>query len=159
MQRRWFEYQFFKLASPIQTPLTLQELVLSSISKMTRYILQSFEEVDPATGLKPEANYQNEIFQMISKHTAGAVVAAPEAFVGQGNRRGEKGRLDFLIKLAQGNKEHQLWGIEAVINMGESEMEEHYNRFKPTGEYASARLDDFILLNFQKRPPTRPYCK
>ena len=155
MQSRWFEYQFFKDAPPFQTAITLQELIFASMPIISKSRLISSEEACASLS-NPEATYQNEISRVLFKHTAGAVVAAPEVFVGQGNRPGEKGRLDFLVKLLQGNRELP-WGVEALID--ESGMQEHYNRFAPNGKYASARLDDFILLNFQKRPPKHPYRK
>jgi hypothetical protein len=104
----------------------------------------------------PEAVFQNEIARILPEHTYGALIPAPEVFIGHGNPAGQKGRLDFLIRFQDAAK-NQLWGIETLVN--EDDVTGHYERFTQGGKYSSAGLDDFILLNFQNFLPKRAYRK
>lgn len=161
MRFRYFSYRFFKSAPALDPKLKLQDLVFKALHRLNCNRLKISESVRGSATLNPggvmnyhvtpEAVYQNEVYQIIWEESEGAVAAAPEVFVGQGNRPGpgQRGRLDFL------NKSRELWAIEALTN--ESDLVEHYERFVGNGGYVTAGLDDFILLNFTKSSPKRSY--
>ena len=128
---------------PVKNPASLRSLLETVLSKLSTTSLR----MSTTEGVFPlEAVFQHQFYSICVLSLPGKCKVYSEYAIRAADDERIQGRIDFFIN------DNLRWGVELLVNG--DRLQEHLERFSPSGRYRGLNSSDYIVVDFRRGPVT-----